>query len=56
MVQVTMGNQDAVQAFKPQTRHHNLALRAFAAVDQEAVLIMHHDLRRKPAMYRWRRS
>jgi len=53
---VPVGDQDAVQALEAQTRLHNLALGAFAAVDQETILIMHDQLSRETPASRGRRS
>lgn len=39
-----MRDQNAVQAFKSQAGFHDLPLRAFAAVDQEAELFVHDEL------------
>jgi hypothetical protein len=50
---VAVGNQNTVQALETQARLHNLALGAFAAIDQETVFIMHHHLSSKPAARRW---
>jgi hypothetical protein len=37
-------DQDAVQPLEPQPGLHDLALGAFAAIYQEAELVVHHDL------------
>jgi hypothetical protein len=56
MIQVTVRDQDAIQALEPQAGLHDLSLGAFPTVDQKAVFIMHHHLRRKPAPRRWCRG
>ena len=43
-------DQDVVQALEAQPRFQDLALRAFAAIDQEAVFIMLHQVRGEAAM------
>ena len=48
MIQVAVGDQDVVQALETDPGLQDLALGAFAAVDQEAVFIMLDDLRERP--------
>ena len=47
---MTVGDQDAVEPFKPQAGAHNLALSSLAAVDEKSKLIMHHNLSGQAAM------
>ena len=54
MVKVAMGQKHSRQVPKTDTRLQDLPLGALAAVDQEAVLVVLDDLRRKPAPRRWR--
>jgi len=56
MIQVTVRDQDAVQAFEPQPRLHDLSLCSLTAIDQEAVLVMDNNLGRQPATGGRRRS
>ena len=44
VVEVTVGDQDAVEALEAQARLEDLALGALAAVDQEAVLVVDDHL------------
>ena len=44
MVQVPVSDQDAVQTLETQPGFHDLALRALAAIDEEAVFVVHHNL------------
>ncbi len=52
VVEVTVGEQNLVEPAETQARAQQLALRAFAAVDHEAVLVGQHERRRKPALHR----
>lgn len=56
MIQVTMGEQNFIQPSKTQAGAQQLALRAFAAIDHEAVFVRQHQCRRQPALHRGRRS
>jgi hypothetical protein len=49
-------DQNPLQPFESQTRLQNLALRAFPAINQEAILVVHHNLRRQAAMHGGRGS
>lgn len=42
---MTMRDQNAIQAFKPDASFQDLALRPLAAINQKAVLIVDHHLR-----------
>lgn len=46
MIEMSMRDQNTVEAFKSNARLKNLALRTFATVDQEAVFIMLNHLGR----------
>ena len=45
-----VGEQDVVEPLEAQSRFQDLALRAFAAIHQEAMLIVLYQVRGKPAM------
>ena len=49
VVEVTVRQQHARQVAETDARLQDLALRAFAAVDQKTILVVLHDLRRKAA-------
>jgi hypothetical protein len=43
-------DQDSIESFEPDAALQNLPLCAFAAINEKAMLVVQHDLRRKPAM------
>jgi hypothetical protein len=44
MIEVTMGQQDICESFKPNARLQDLPLCALAAVDQKTIFVMRYDL------------
>ena len=50
VIEVSVGDQDPVQAPESQPRTKNLSLGSFAAVDQEAVISIGDDVRRQSAL------
>ena len=56
MVQVAVGEKDPVQPAETQAAPQQLALRALAAVDQEAMVLVQHHRRRQAAVNGWRRG
>ena len=52
MIEMSVCEQDARQAFESDPRLQNLALRALAAIHEEAIFIVTDDLRRQPAFRR----
>ena len=54
MIQMSVGQQNLIEPFEAQPAVQQLALGALAAIDQESVFIMHHDLGGEAAVYRWR--
>ena len=56
VIEVTVGDQDAVQAAETEPRSKDLPLRPLAAVDEESVVLEGNDLRRKSAMNGRRRG
>jgi hypothetical protein len=56
VVQVAVGEENLVEATEAQAGAQQLALRALAAVDHEAVFVGHHQRRREAALHRRRGS
>ena len=52
MIQVAVGEQDALQPLEAQPAAEDLALGAFTAVDQKAILPVQHHRRRQAALDR----
>ena len=52
VIQMAVGQQNALQPLEAQPAAEDLALRALAAVDQKTILAMHHHRRRQPALDR----
>ena len=50
MVQVRMGQEDSIERLKPMPPSQDLTLRAFAAIDQEALLSRQHCQGRQSAV------
>jgi hypothetical protein len=44
MIQMTVGDQDAVQAFEANSRLQDLPLSSFSAINQEPVFVVLDDL------------
>src|SRR5690606_11907746 len=53
VIEVSVCEQDAVQSFEADAAAQNLALCAFAAVDQETVFTRQNRLRRQPTLNGW---
>ena len=49
VIQVTVGDEDAVEALEAHAGLQDLALRALAAIHQEAVLVVLHQVSRQVA-------
>ena len=54
MIAVEVGDEDPLQLAQAQGRCQDTVLRPFAAVDQEAVFVVHYHLRGEAAPYRRR--
>ena len=53
---MSMGQQHFVQAFEAQAAFQDLSLRPFAAIEQEAVLPVHDNMRGEATMDGWGRG
>jgi hypothetical protein len=53
MIEVAVGDQYPIEPAKTDPGPQNLALGAFATIDQEAVVSKTYDLRAKAAVHGW---